>query len=208
MSCACHCCDAPPDGAVAFIGAVDWAAYNDGTDFAPDPAALIPDFAGYGVNSYHPHDDVDPNYFFGQYPAAFYAYNWHVANEFVGDGFWNKGKLTFAIRFKPVASCSFRIWWDENEYDIGGSLGGEPVPTGSPVASTAQEWEWTPPSVDGLCIPSGYDPGDLTTWPHTEDFTINVPASASRMIIIENIRWSFAPGYTPPSDGSANGWPP
>lgn len=93
---------------------------------------------------------------------------------------------TYHFKFKPVASCFYKIFWtgvDEIEYSF----------------------EWEPPSVDGFCVPADFDDSDQETWPRTPDYTTGYPPGGEDAYLAS--RWSCHPTYEPPSDGSANGFP-
>lgn len=109
-----------------------------------------------------------------------------------------------------TGTCYVKVWWNEVKRDT--TSGG----FGDIVASTPRELTWSPVGDDGLCLPSGFNSGDETTWPASEAAVIEPPEpddpeadgeNNGLGVFIEDVRWSFLDGYMPPGDGSANGWP-
>ena len=49
-------------------------------------------------------------------------------------------------------------------------------------------------------------PAPTATWEEGTDW-VGGPTTAWRYAALQNIRFSFIPGYTPPEDGTANGFP-
>jgi hypothetical protein len=100
-----------------------------------------------------------------------------------------KAKYRFAIQ--PTASCYLKITWKERFTPHDHSLAPK---------DTEMTHLWEPPSVDGLCIPAGYDPADVSTWSHTPDFILNPPAQDGSVTVVD-IRFSCIEGADPQPGG-------
>ena len=114
----------------------------------------------------------------------------------------SRSKYVWAV---STATCYFQIWWDE-------------VVAGSNPSTTPKNWLYTPESNSGLCLPdpATWDSNDPTTYSQSPENDVAetqtaAPVSGNPILnnttTIRNVIYSFLPGYTPPSDGSANGFP-
>ena len=110
-------------------------------------------------------------------------------------------------------SCYFKVWFDKVERNI---YAFSPANTGTEISRTSGSYTWTPISVGGICLPADFNFSDGLTWPASGVFGPEEPNEpptpvpygvVSRFVNLEKVRWSFLPSYTPPEDGSANGFP-
>ncbi len=114
-----------------------------------------------------------------------------------------------------TGTCYFKIWWDEVTRHSAGTIG--TTPSATVTATNSLEWEWTPSAVDNLCLPSGFDQTDATTWSESGVYEIletepSDPGSSGDVfdrleIQVENVRFTWVVGYTPASF-SVSGFPP
>ncbi len=131
-----------------------------------------------------------------------------TSSSFAADAARIKYKWVFLI-----ATCYFKIWWDEVTSHYNGVTGGG---SPAPVSTTPFEWEWTVPSEDGLCLPVGFDIDDTDTWPQSPvyEITEQMPADPAAdnhsdiiQIDVQNVRYTWVDGYTP-TDLADSGFPP
>jgi hypothetical protein len=105
-----------------------------------------------------------------------------------------------------------QAWWDEYTRYFDG--------TGTAPQTVSKNYVWTPPSINGLNLDiTTFNAGDPTTWPLSPEYDLNEtePAAPTWPVIdqnpktitttLQNFRYSFLASYTPPIDGSANGFP-
>lgn len=108
------------------------------------------------------------------------------------------------------ATCFLQVFWDEVTYSTD-QFGGSKVE----VSRAAKSFTFTLAGVGGVCLPGGFDVNTPATWYASGDMVVTQPmpdippfTEARRLEVdIENFVWSQLDGYTPPSDGSANGFP-
>lgn len=117
------------------------------------------------------------------------------------------------------ATCYFEAWWDEVTVVYDENVSGSPNLSLTPLNVVSRHVLWTPPENGGYCLPTGWKPDDIRTYPGSDIFTLDqstVPAPWSDPVNfipvglaygVTNFRYSQIAGYTPPNDGSANGFP-
>lgn len=108
------------------------------------------------------------------------------------------------------ATSYLKAYWDEVMYktDFDGNIISE-------ESRETADYEFTMPSIGGASLPEGFDVGTLNTWiksgstPVTQPNPSNPPDGEDNSLAfyIEKLRYSCLSGYTPPDDGSANGFP-
>ena len=132
------------------------------------------------------------------------------------------GVTAYCIAFY-TATCYFEAWWDEvsvmSNWTINPATGEQ---TNAPDTVTVnKQFLWTPVSNGGVCLPAGFTPGDSINWNMSDPYQLicpqpNAPSTADPEswngfnqagTSIANFRFSVVQGYTPPVDGSANGYP-
>ena len=108
------------------------------------------------------------------------------------------------------ATCYLKIWWKIDWVEF---------ITGDIVGTEAHEAEITFSSSTKGCLPDGFKQSDPTTWDTTSDYSIDAiypPADPCYSPHYNNYEWnaqftmikySCLASYTPPDDGSANGFP-
>lgn len=206
---ACSCCTEPSGGILAFSR---WGYYASSPDYGEGSGAdawtdAIADFPAYGASS------------FGD-PLGYGRKSGFIDGGSVFHGNAYFGKAKYAWRFYS-ATCYIKIWWKERTRTWGAF-----PPDGAPTVETFVDFEEAisiAESSGGLCYPpyntlitqDGFDypesaehemipvdPTTIITPPGGSilfDFTSQMEAVLTK--------YSFLPDYTPPDDGSANGFP-
>ncbi len=122
-----------------------------------------------------------------------------------------------------TATCYCKFWWVETVSNGAGLRTAYEGP-GTILSATPRSWEWTPTSVNGLCLPADFDVDDVTTWNVSPEYILNAteppdptyadPGGGSiyhglfcYLSGITQVRYSWVSGYEPPEDGGANGFP-
>jgi len=105
-------------------------------------------------------------------------------------------RFKWRLRHQPTGTCYLRVWLRKVEYPEGAE---EPIYTDLPP------YTWS--GSGNPCLPSpenspGHDDNAITG----SEAEISDPAEDGS-ISIEIVKWSCLPGYVPPDDGSANGYP-
>jgi len=206
----CNCCELPTTDVVLLVeGSYGVSFYEY---FTPDEAwdDAISELEPFGTN---PMGAAIP---MSQVIAGGELTNHRSLDEF-GEWQWTYYARVQNVRYKwafYTPTCYFKIWFDRVIYDE----------DEAEVSRAAEDYQWTPVIADGNCLPAGFVSGYLNalTWPcspHTDiqpprppDPPENVPPGEpdeyrARFLYFDKIRWSFVDGYTPPEDGSANGFP-
>jgi hypothetical protein len=149
----------------------------------------------------------------GQYSVVAYAQKTAISYGDAGDLIgWTVDvqKLRWLPRFY-VGTGYLKLWWQEQKWKQNGSGGMLTF-----ISSTDQSWTWTPTGTAPFCMPGDFNVGDESTWPVASapiDFLPDEPEDPdagftnTTLTLVTAQRWSFLPDYTPPSDGSANGFP-
>jgi hypothetical protein len=103
----------------------------------------------------------------------------------------------WTLRHHPTATCYLAVWFDQKFIDD--------VTSGETVTPITDPYIWTP-SESPLCLIDPTKPPD-----HADNMVISDPITftptpyGTNSLIIR--KWSCLPDYTPPDDGSANGFP-
>lgn len=105
-------------------------------------------------------------------------------------------RFKWRLRHSPNGTCYLKVWLRKKFQPEGG---GEPTYTSLPA------YEWTGSGNPCIADPDlgvGHEDNEITSSETSED----EPATDGT-VTIEIIKYSCVPGYTPPDDGSANGYP-
>ena len=133
-----------------------------------------------------------------------------------GDSYIGGGSAAYVPYFLIFASgsCYFAAWWEEIIYGL--PADGSIPDGGYAVISTTQRTVTQTYGGSGLWVPASFTadvstPDAINTWPHSETFTPAWPETDdtynSYLVDWTNFRFSCLASYTPPTDGSANGYP-
>lgn len=123
-----------------------------------------------------------------------------------------------------TSTCYLKISWDEviTSTRGGDGDGDSSYSYHTEISRTPIEWTWEGLSEGGICLPLDFVYEDQDTWPETLVYDLidaEPPAPPdpgypplfqeyeSYRTRFENVRFSFVDGYTPPDDGTANGFP-
>jgi hypothetical protein len=211
MAGACECCNEP----IKALGIEIQQQAGDADD-TTDPyltatawasaVALIPDFDDDSWDAYGLQASI-----LTSYPSLFLAVAGGLKELHGSDAHAQAIRAKYRFRFY-AATCYLKVYWNEVLRHTNHSG------TDEVVSTTPQSWEWTTPTaVDGLCLPADFNTADSDTWVISDEFElaevepINVTLSGdfeNQSYFLTDFSWSYINGYVPPSDGSANGFPP
>lgn len=203
---ACNCCSEPN----AFVTDQVWdAVRGDSTNASPSTAftAALAATPAFDISNFGGEIEVENSLTFGGATWAAIA-----------------RKIKYRWRFYS-ATCYLHIWWDERlrefqngvqisevftpkeyEIQIAGIANGLCIPAG-PLETNPP---FANPDDSQKDLPSGLCLGDtflFTPVMPTVQLSPTAGDVANSIMRVVNVRWSFIPSYTPPTDGSANGFP-
>lgn len=105
-------------------------------------------------------------------------------------------RTSFKVKHLPTGTCYLKVWIQTRFTPESGSVVITPLAT----------YEWN--GSGNPCLPSPSTPADDDSqYIESSATEISEPGTdGTRLVEIQ--KWSCVPGYTPPDDGSANGFPP
>jgi hypothetical protein len=105
-------------------------------------------------------------------------------------------KFRWRLRHAPSATCYLKVWMNRVFSPEGG---------GDPIVTPLSPYTWS--GSGNPCLPATDKPIDHEDNQITGSATTEDVPGTDGTTSIEIVKWSCLPGYTPPDDGSANGYP-
>ncbi|GEM_PF-5176389 len=122
----------------------------------------------------------------------------------------NVERIRWKILHKPSASCYLKLWLQTVFLGLTEDDSGK-FTLADPVYTALAPYEWTGAGgADGTCIPAGLNLGQglplSANWIQGPENELDEPAQ-SGLAFVSAVKFSLLPGYEPPDDGSADGFP-
>lgn len=105
-------------------------------------------------------------------------------------------RFKWRIRHRPTGTCYLKVWLNEVFTPEGG---------GAPTVTPLTDYVWN--GTGSPCLTDDTLPPDHVDNEIVGSETEVLEPSADGTTSIEIAKWSCVPGYTPPDDGTANGYP-